>query len=593
MRRGRSQTARRWARPGPPVPLLPWRLLPAPASRLPWLCLVACALCAACGARPPDSPAPATPAPAIGPAPLRRLDNREYLNALGDLFPGQRPVLPELPSDTVVAGFENAAEVQKPSDVRIARYEAIANLYAQGATADTDAVRALTGCNDWSTPATADACAAQLVTRMGGRIFRRPLGADERDRFTARFQAWAAAIDFEAAVRLTLSAMLQSPQFLYRPEPPPVTASTGATGATAAAASPTSAGSVVAVEPYAMASRLSFFLWESVPDDPLLAAAARDELRTAAQLGAQAARMLADDRARRLYWDFHRQWLGLDRILDDEHLARTPEVDPLWTGASQSSAAQETRLFVENVLMDGGSFADILGSRRAWVNGDMARIYGISPPSSDPDAWSEVSLPATERAGLLTRVAFLAGYSHRGGTSPPLRGNAIQLRFLCEPPLSPPPGADLSMPVADPAAGPQTNRALFEARTSPAACRGCHASLNGFGFGLESYSASGAHQTQDHGLPVDARGDIHGTDVDRAFEGGVDLADALSRSGMVHRCATERWIRYALGRAPVDVEAPLVATLAASFLDSGGDVRALLMDIVTAPTFRMRRIESN
>src|SRR5262249_50582452 len=138
----------------------------------------------------------------------------------------------------------------------------------------------------------------------------------------ARFAAWAAAVDFEGAVRLTLSAMLQSPQFLYRPEPAPP------------AAAP---GSVVAVEPYAMASRLSFFLWESIPDDVLLIAAARDELRTADQIGAQAQRMLSDDRARRLYWDFHRQWLGLDRILTDEDLVRTPAVDPLWTAASQSS----------------------------------------------------------------------------------------------------------------------------------------------------------------------------------------------------------------------------------------------------------------
>src|SRR5689334_7721480 len=99
--------------------------------------------------------------------------------------------------------------------------------------------------------------------------------------------------------------------------------------------------------------------------------------------------------------------------------------------------------------MDGGTFPDLLRSGRAWVDGEMARIYGLAPPS-DPTAWSEVWLPGTERAGLLTRASFLAGYSHRGGTSPPVRGNAIQLRLLCQPPLSLPPGADLSMPVADP-----------------------------------------------------------------------------------------------------------------------------------------------
>jgi hypothetical protein len=535
--------------------------------------VVGCGLGAGCS---PASPAP--PA-AVGPAPLRRLSNGEYLNALADLFPDLHPTLPELPADTQVAGFENAAEAQQPSDVRIARYETIGNLYAQAATADTGAVRALVGCSDWSAPPQAAACAAQLVTEVGARIFRRPLGAEERDRFTARFMAWAAAIDFEGAVRLTLSAMLQSPQFLYRPEPAP------------AAAPP---GSVVAVEPYAMASRLSFFLWESIPDDQLLHAAARDELRTADQITAQALRMLGDDRARRLYWDFHRQWLGLDRILTDEHLVRTPEVDPLWTAASQTSAAAETRLFVENVLMEGGTLPELLTSPRAWVNGEMARIYGLAPPSgADPAAWSEVSLLPGERAGLLTRASFLAGFSHRGGTSPPVRGNAIQMRLLCQPPLSPPPGADLSTPVGDPAAGPQTNRALFEARTSPALCQGCHASLNGFGFGLEHYSASGAYQTLDNGLSVDARGQIYGTDVDGPFDGGLELSSALGRSAVVHRCAAERWVRYALGRAAVDEEAPFVEALATSFFQSGGDVRGLLLGIVTAPTFRSRRIAAN
>ena len=525
-----------------------------------------------------QAPPPPPPAPvAVGPAPLRRLSNREYLNALADLFPDQHPTLPELPNDTPVAGFENAAETQQPSDLRIARYQTIADLYAQAATVDTDAVRALVGCSDWSLPSQAATCVAQLMTGVGARIFRRPLDREEQDRFTTRFAGWSAAVDFEGAVRLTLSAMLQSPQFLYRLEPVPTTVAPG---------------SVVPVEPYAMASRLSFFLWESIPDDILLGAAARDELRTVEQISDQAQRMLGDDRARRLFWDFHRQWLGLDRILTEEHLVRTPEVDPLWTSASQSSAAEETRLFVENVLMDAGTLPDLLLSGRAWVNGEMARIYGLAPPS-DRAAWSEVSLPSTERAGLLTRVSFLAGYSHRGGTSPPVRGNAILLRFLCQPPLSPPPGADLSMPVGDPASGPQTNRELFEARTSPPTCQACHATLNGLGFGLESDSASGAHQSLDNGLPVDARGQINGTDVDGPFDGGIELSRALARSAVVHHCATERWIRYALGRAAVDVEAPLVESLAANFLASGGDLRKLLMGIVTAPTFRMRNVEGN
>ena len=549
------------------------------ALYLPRAIVAVALLAAAVTACSADETAPARPAlPAgVGPAPLRRMSNDEYLNALRDLFPSQAPVLPPLPHDTASAGFENAAEAQQPSDVRISRYETIANLYAKGATEDGVAVAKLIGCTtDWSTPTKAAACASTFIDTVGTRLFRRPLAADERERFTLRFQAWQASIDFEAAVRLTLSAMLQAPQFLYRPEPAGADASSGVSR-------------LVPVEPHAMASRLSFFLWESVPDDALVAAASRGELETEEQIRAEAERMLQDERARRVLWSFHRQWLGLDRVLGDEHLVRTPEVDPAWTAATPVSAAIESRLFVENVLFANGSLRDLLTSRRAWVNGDMARIYGVAAPA-DPAAWSEALLPETERAGILTRVAFLAGHSHRGATSPPIRGNGLQLRFFCQPPAAPPPGVDLSQPKADPKQGPQTNRMLFEARTAPSSCQGCHQGLNGLGFGFERYGAGGRYQTAEQGLTVDAHGRIYGTDIDRTFDGAIELSSALDESPMVHRCATQQWMRYALGRGLSDEEAPLADALSRNFEQSGGNVRGLLLDIVTAPTFRMRRV---
>ena len=165
----------------------------------------------------PPAPSPVA-APAVGPTPLRRLSEHEYLNALHDLFPALAPTLPQLPDDIPVAGFENAAEAQQPSDVLIARYEAIANLYAAAATADHAAVSAIVGCPDWSTPLSADLCAIQFVAQTGLRIFRRPLSDAERTRYLLQFQQWESSVDFEGAVQLTLSAMLQSPQFLYRAE---------------------------------------------------------------------------------------------------------------------------------------------------------------------------------------------------------------------------------------------------------------------------------------------------------------------------------------------------------------------------------------
>lgn len=532
-------------------------------KRLAWLLVAA----VACG----DNIA------AVGPAPLRRLSNLEYRYALTDLFPTVAVELPPLPADTAVAGFENEVQAQQPSDLRIARVEAVANLYASAATKDDAAVRLLTGCASWATPSEAAACSAQFVRTVGARLFRRPLTAEEEDRFLRKLTAWAMSVDFPGAVQLSLSAMLQSPQFLYRPEPPLVLDGTPS--------------GTAPVEPYAMASRLSFFLWESVPDDELLAAAARGELQTVASIREQATRMLADPRAARLIWDFHRQWLALDRILNDEHDYRTPAIDEAWTADTKTSVLQESQLFVEHSFLRVGTLADLLTSRSAWVNAEMARIYGVPAPAT-ADAWAETVLPAEQRAGLLTRAAFLAGTSHRGGTSPPVRGSAILLRMMCRLPAPPPPDADLSMPVQDPRIGPQTNRQLFEDRTSTPACRECHRALNGIGFGFENYNAAGRFVTQEHGLTIDVASRLFGTDIDGAFAGGIEFSAALQRSREVYHCASQQWLRYALGRAATDDEASLIGDLTDQFMASKGDIRRLLLAIVTSNTFRMRIVGS-
>ena len=294
-----------------------------------------------------------------------------------------------------------------------------------------------------------------------------------------------------------------------------------------------------------MASRLSFFLWESGPDDALPQAASRNELLTEAQIAAQAERMLGDDRAKR-------RPLGLPspvaRPGPDPHRreprARRPQVDAAWTAATQASASQETELFIQNTLTGGGTLRDLLTSRRAWVDSEMARVYGIAAPAAP---WSEVLLPASERAGLLTRTSFLADTltpERRRRPSGATRSSCVSSASCrCRrrrAPIS-------SQPMAAPDQGPQTNRMLFETRTSPPACQACHVALNGFGFGLENYNAAGHYQTTDDGLPVDASGEIHGTDVDGRFTGGIALSEALSKSEVVHHCATEEMVRYALG----------------------------------------------
>lgn len=502
---------------------------------------------------PPESP----PVPElVGPAPLRRLTNAQYLNALDDLFGRDRPTIQELPADPVVGGFDNAAEAQSPSDLRIARFAEAAQKLAQFVVTDPARLATVLGCPRWNTAELQTACLESFLATTARRVQRRALTDEELDHARTRFAQWQEQVDFEGAVQLSLEAMLQSPQFLYRPE------------------------SQADFGGWALASRLSLLLWDSVPDAALLDAAERGELSTVEQVRAQAERLMADPKAGRVMWNFHRQWLALERLLLDEHLARTPEVDAQWTAATRASALEETRRFIEHTMLEEGTVSALLTSRRAWLDAETARLYDVPAPSTP---WSPVLLDAEHRAGVLTRVAFLAGTSHRSATSPPIRGNSINLKLLCHQPTPPPPGVNATPPTPGPTA---TNRMVFEQRTSPSGCAGCHRTLNGLGFGFEHYTAAGRWQNVDQGLPVDATGELVGTDVDGPFDGAVQLSATLATSREVHHCATQMWVRYALGRAPVDGEQPWVEALANRFVDGGGDVKALLLDLVTSATFR-------
>ncbi|MFT3710833.1 MAG: DUF1592 domain-containing protein [Archangium sp.] len=507
------------------------------------------------GCPKPVPPPPAAPDP-VGPAPLRRLTNTQYLNALDDVLGPDKPALDELPADAVVGGFDNAAEAQTPSDLRVSRWQHVAQQYAELATSDDAHLARVLNCTSWNDAASQAACRDSFFATTLRRLYRRTLTAEELERETARFAVRQTQVDFAGAVQLTLEAALQSPQFLYRPE----------VGAE--------------FDGVARATRLSMLLWDSGPDDALMNAAESGDLTQAYQAKAQAVRMLNDPRAQRAMWNFHRQWLALERLMLDEHSARTAEVDASWTAATQAAALAETRRFVEHVMVDEGTLSALLTSRRAWLDTETARLYGVTT-SVSPD--TELSLDESKRSGILTRAAFLAGTSHRGATSPPIRGNSVNLHLLCRLPTPPPPGVNVTPPT--PGTDMLTNRQLFEQRTSPGACAGCHRSLNGFGFGFEHYNAAAAWQDLEQGKAIDARGEIFGTDIDRTFDGALELSAALAGSPAVHQCATQMWVRYALGRAPADVEAPWVTEVSDRFVAQGGDVKSLLLDVVTAPTF--------
>jgi hypothetical protein len=518
----------------------------------------------------------------IGTAPMRRLSRTEYVRTLEDLFPdalfvgGARPTLPELPPDSTAGGFENDARSLGPSDVGVSRWEETAFRYARDLTATPDRLAMLLPCAaSASDDASQRACGVTLIRDLGARVYRRPLAEDEVGRYQVFFDAQRAAIDFPAAVQLTLMAMLQTPHFLYRLELP-----SPGTG---------DAEEMVALTPWETASRLSYLFWQSMPDRALFDAAAAGELATSEQIEAQARRMLEDERARDAVLDFHRQWLDFDRILADEHLARAPDLYPSWSPALREALREEEDRFVESTLFEGeGTLRALFTSRETFVNASLASLYGVSDGPADDATWAPATLPEGERAGLLTRGGFLASHAHGGNGSPPLRGLFVMERLLCEPRPSPPADADTSPPTIEDGAPAMTNRQLFEARTEPPICQGCHVRIDGFGFGFEHYDAIGAFRELDNGLPVDASGNLDGTGVDGPYVGAVEMSEALAESPVVTECATRQWLRFALGRAPERGESCFLDRLVSRFSESGTDVRDLMVAIAASPELRMR-----
>ena len=408
----------------------------------------------------------------------------------------------------------------------------------------------------------------QFIQQFGAKAFRRPLTTEEVADYTAFFEGERANSSFAGAVQLTTEAFLQAPQFLYRLElGDPATAATDR----------------VKLTSYEIASRLSYLVWGSAPDATLTAAAAANGLDDATARETHARRLLGDARTGTMMVEFHRQWLDLDRLAKEP---KDPKTYPKYDTPLQSAIREESDRFVRKVMWQGAGTLDaFLTSTDTEVNAPLAALYGVAAPAS---GWAAATLDPAQRAGFLTRANFLASRAHQLEGSPPLRSVFIRDRLLCLPPLMPPADANLSEPAATPGAMAQTNRQLFEARIAPATCKGCHTIINPMGYGLENYDAVGAYRTTDNGLPVDASGAITGSDVDGPFTGGVELSKKLAGSKTVAACATTTWYAYALGRDLGTADACRLAKLNLSLSDAHGDVRELLVAIVTSPEFIYR-----
>lgn len=410
-------------------------------------------------------------------------------------------------------------------------------------------------------------CQQTILSSFAKRAWRRPPTSDEVDKLLELVDLAKSQGDTaEAGLRLALQRVLVSPHFVFRVEVDP---------------DPTS----LAPRPltgWELATRLSYFLWSTMPDDELFAAAESGKLtEDPKELERQAARMLEDPKAIALTDNFAGQWLFTRALGDqDPDYQLFPDYDDELEAAMRAETRRYFRAFLEeDVPMDQFLVADF-----TYVNDRLAEFYGLPQPGS-PTELVKVSLADSPRRGFLTQGSFLRVTSNPKRTSPVKRGKWVLDNLLCTPPRPPPPGVE-ALPDGMMATGSIRER-LEAHRTNPI-CASCHRTMDPIGFGLDNFDAIGHYRTQDAGFPIDATGELADGS---AFNGAVEMTKRLAEDPGVYRCMVQKLYTYT-GRSPFRIEAiEHIDSLTERFIGGGYRLRNLLLDMVTDPFFVSRRGE--
>ena len=499
-----------------------------------------------------------------GEAPARRMTRFEYDNTVRDLLGDTTAPSSEFPADEVSGIFNNQADTLVVSQLLAEGYMTASELVAANAVKKLDT---LVGCDPKAS--SEQKCGAQFIETFGKRAFRRPLDAEGRALLTGVFDQALTTWDYPTAIRLVIQTALQSSRFIYRlefgmPEP--------------------TAPGVVKLDDYEMASRLSYLLWGSTPDQDLMDAADAGELSTSEQVSAQATRMLADNKARGVIENFHAQWLGLSRLVT---LDKDTTTFPVYNPALKTTWQKETLAFVDNVVFDGaGDLGTLLSAPYTMMDADTSAFYGISGGPTGA-AFERVDLDPEQRAGLLTQPSLLAVNAHVDQTSPVHRGKFVRERILCEPIAPPPANVKAVPPPVDPNA---TTRERFSQHSNDMSCSPCHKLMDNIGFGFESYDAIGQFITEEAGKPIDDSGEIVGSkDADGKFNGAVELANRLATSEEVRACVVTQWFNYGHGRTTTKEDSCTIQQLRTTFADAKYDVKALLIGLTQTDAFLYRK----
>lgn len=460
--------------------------------------------------------------------------------------------------------FDNHRSVLLVSPGQFLEYQSAAEAVADQVTRDPTLLSRIVPADSFPD---ADVKARAFLAVFGLHAFRRPLTADELRARLALFAEGALlypSLDpFVAGVRLSVAAFLQSPHFLYRTE----------------LKQDPAAEPALPLDDFQFASRLSYAVWNSMPDEELFRAASAGELTTPAGLHAQASRLLQSPRAVAAARRFFDQLYDGDQYqtLSTLHFGFADEVE--------IDLRTELGKFTADVFEQGGGVRELLTSTTTFLSPRIAPMYAFPPEGlTDPDAegFSRVQLEPSERSGLLTRIGFLAWKGRSSAPNTIQRGAFIARRIICQPLPEPPPAARTATFGSQP-----TNRARVEALTGPGTCGGgCHgAYLNPAGFAFERYDAIGEYRNFDNDVPIDSSATFPFAEGKVAFTDAISFSAALAGSSQVHACFSGYLFEYLVGRERTPADDPLVAQLAQRSL-SGASMRELMAQVIESDALR-------
>ncbi|MCC6796944.1 MAG: DUF1592 domain-containing protein [Candidatus Hydrogenedentes bacterium] len=508
---------------------------------------------------------------------MRRLNRAEYNNTVRDLLGVDFRPADDFPADDTGYGFDTIGSVLSLSPLLMEKYLAAAERIAHDVVVRescddvTGAKRYVFTCEHPNKPH-AKVCAERVLEPLARRAYRRPPASEEIEKLTGFVDlAYENDDTFEQGIEIALQAILVSPQFIYRIEHN----------------APARFGKEERrLEDYELASRISYFIWSSMPDAELLDAAHDGALRNPRVLRTQLQRMLRDPRSIALADHFAGQWLEFRNmtIADPD-----PKLFPLFNDGLRNAMTQETMLFFESIVQNDRSILDFIDADYTYLNEALAKHYGIDGVTGA--AFRRVVVDPAQRGGVLTHASILTVTSYPTRTSPVLRGVWVLQNILASPPPPPPPDVPaLEAAKIDPNA---PMRAKLEEHRKNESCASCHARIDPLGFGLENFDAVGAWRTTEGGQTIDNSGTLPDG---RSFSGVAELKKTLmDRKDDFARCLTQKMLTYGLGRGLEPYDAPAIDKMVENLARNDYRFSALVYEIVRSLPFQKRRgeVETN